>query len=285
VGGTSHSLVRLWRLRLARCARIAEAGWGDMNLTFAWADLSVFLLAFARSAAWLQFCPPFNNAAINSRLRAALAFGLSLLMTPLLKTEGVTLDASNLYVFASAIVFQIVIGAALGFLVYVVFIAIRVAGDFIDLQAGFAAASIYDPFSQAVATPIGRFVQLLSIMILFAINGHLMLVRGFVGSFQAAPVDGLRLDRLAELVTIDLARLMVSALEIAAPILATLFLTELVLGLLSRVSPQMNVLVLGFIAKTLLVIVLVGLTVRVLPTTVENLLVDALRSTTNVAGG
>jgi flagellar biosynthesis protein FliR len=256
-----------------------------VNISFAWVDLSAFLLAFARSAAWLQFCPPFNNAAITSRVRATLALGLALLMTPLLKAEVLTLDTSNLFVFGSAIVYQIVIGAALGFLVFLVFAAIRAAGDFIDLQAGFAAASIYDPFSQAVATPIGRFIQLLSIMILFAINGHLMLVRGFVESFRAAPVGGLRLDDLAQIATVDLVRLMVSALEIAAPILATLFLTELVLGLLSRVSPQMNVLVLGFIAKTLLVLVLVGLTVRVLPTTVENLLVDALQTTTHVAGG
>jgi flagellar biosynthesis protein FliR len=254
-----------------------------MNFTFSWLDLSAFLLAFARAVAWLTVCPPFNNGGIPARVRAALAFGLALLMTPILKAEGFVLDTSNMFVFVSALLFQVVMGVAIGFVVYLVFVTVRVAGDLVDLQAGFAAASIYDPFSQAVATPIGRFTQLVAITILFAINGHLMLVRGFVETFRAAPVDGLRVDRLAEVLTVDLVRLLVAALEIAAPLLATLFLTELVLGLLSRVSPQMNVLVLGFIAKTLVVVVLVGMGMRVLPAVVENLLDDAIRSTLQIA--
>jgi flagellar biosynthetic protein FliR len=144
---------------------------------------------------------------------------------------------------------------------------------------------MYDPLSNASSSPIGRLYQLLAITILFAINGHLMLVRGFLASFQAAPISGLRFDDLGRLLTRDLVAFLVSALEIAAPLLAALFLAEVVLGLLGRAAPQANVMVVGFGLKIMLTLLLVGLALPILPGAVDTILDRVIRHGFGLAGG
>jgi flagellar biosynthetic protein FliR len=248
-----------------------------------WDDLSAFLLALVRASAWIAVCPPFNSPAFNTRVKIGLAAAIALLLVP--SVRDVAAPADDLWAFAGAALYQVFVGLALGFSVYLVFIAVQVAAEILDLQAGFSAAQIFDPFTQAAATPIGRFTQLLAVAVLFTINGHVVLVRAFIESFRTAPLAGPALGDLGRLLTTDLVGLLATALEIAAPILATLFLTEMVLGLLTRVSPQMNVMVLGFIAKTLLVFVLVALAMPVLPNIVENLVVDAVRGIVRLTPG
>jgi flagellar biosynthetic protein FliR len=243
--------------------------------------LGGFLLALVRTSAWITVTPPFNTNAIPQRVKLIIAASLALAVAPRLEFSPHLFEVGN---FAAAVAYQALTGLALGFAVYLVFAVIQAAGELIDFQAGFAAASLYDPFTQATATPIGRFYQLLSVSILFAINGHLILVRGFMRSFDAAPLQGIDIDKLGRVLTSDMARFLSAALEIASPLLAALFLTEIVLGLLGRAAPQVNIMQVGFIAKIFVALVLTGLALPLLGPTMARLLGDATNNTAFLGG-
>src|SRR4051794_26946406 len=244
--------------------------------------LAGFLLALVRTSAWIVVCPPFNNNSIPGRVKLILAIGLAIAVAPRVKVAP---EVFQLGTFAGAVVFQVFVGLALGFVVYLVFSVMQAAGELIDFQAGFSAAQLYDPFTNAVATPIGRMYQLLMTAILFAINGHLILVRGFLPSFNAAPIAGLDMNRLSKVLTEDMSQFLMAAVEIAAPLMAALFLTEIVLGLLGRAAPQVNILQVGLVVKILMVLLLVGLALPMLGPAVADLLDRATRNTVFLGGG
>jgi flagellar biosynthetic protein FliR len=231
--------------------------------------LSGFLLALVRSAAWVFVAPPFGTRMFPSQVKVGLAAAITISLGPKLAEQAVPLETVPLI---TAAVLQLAAGLALGFLGVLLFSAVQAAGGLIDLFGGFSAAQQLDPVSGTHTSIFGRFYHLLAITLLFAIDGHLLLVRGFLTSFEAAPFTDLSLEGLAKLVTGDLGLFFLAAVEIAAPLLAALFLAELALGLLARAAPQMNVFLLGLPLKILLTIGLAALAIPLLPDAVGSLL-------------
>lgn len=228
-----------------------------------------FVLALVRASAWLVLVPPFGTRAIPSQVKMGLAAALALPAADEVAQTAPGLDVPSLVV---AVAQQVAIGLVLGFLTSLVFAAVQAAGSLIDLFGGFEVAQAYDPLSDRQVALFGRFYQVLATTLLFAIDGHLLLVRGFLRSFEAVGADALSADGLAQLVTSGVGTFMVAALEIAAPLLAALFLAELGMGLLARAAPQLNLLALGFPLKILLTLGLIGLSLPVLPGAVRSLL-------------
>jgi flagellar biosynthetic protein FliR len=176
-----------------------------------------------------------------------------------------------------AILQQVLTGLVLGFLTQLLFAAVQAAGELVDLFSGFTIASVYDPLSNVSSTMFGRLQQLIAVTLLFAVNGHLLLVRGFLNSYEAVP---LRADTagLAELFVHELGTFFVSALEIAAPLVVVLFLAELSMGLIGRAAPSLNVFSTSFPLKILLVLSFAGLTFTMLPGIVKDLVRAALEA-------
>ena len=235
-----------------------------------------FLLALVRASAWIVVAPPFNNRMIPAQVKAGISAALALAMAPKLAPHiNVNLDTPALI---GAITVQVAVGLTLGFLANLLLSAVQTAGSFIDLFGGFTVNHAYDPMSNATATMMSRVYQLLMVTLLFALDGHLLMVRGFMSSFDAIGATGLHVGGLQDLLLKDFGMFFVAALEIAAPLLGALFLSEVVLGLLSRAAPQLNVLALGFPLKILLTISLVSLCLPILPDAVSRLLHEAVTS-------
>ena len=254
-----------------------------MDLALPTSSILGFFFALVRTTAWISICPPFNSPSIPKRIRVGLATaisftlasGLGASMSPDLALGG----------FVVSILTQVVAGLALGFAVYFLFSAIQAAGDLIDLQVGFSIGAVFDPLSGASASPIGRFHQLLAITILFAIDGHVMVVKGYMRSVEAVPLGQLDMADFGEQLLGLLAVFLAAAVEIGLPVLAALFLAEIALGLLGKVAPQMNILVLGFAVKSFIAIALLGITLVLLPETVESLVGRAFRAGAEAFGG
>ena len=251
-----------------------------MHFELSPATFVAFLLALVRASAWVAIGPPFSSRMIPVQVKIGLAAALALSVTPQLATQDIPMSTPGLI---GAIALQVVLGLALGYLTQVLFTAVQAAGELVDLFGGFTIASAYDPFSQSVSSVFGRFYNLLATMILFAINGHLLLVKGFLTSFTAVGVTGLRMSDFSELLLHDIGLFMLAAVQIAAPLLAVLFLSEVGLGLLTRAALQFNVFAVAMPAKILLTLTLAGLALPLLPDALSNLLDDALRSGATVA--
>lgn len=253
-----------------------------MNLDLSTATLVGFCVALVRTSAWILICPPFNSPAIPVRVRVGLATAVSFVIAGRL---GQAVDDLSLGPFVITLLTQAVAGFALGFAVFLLFSAIQSAGDLIDLQVGFSLGQVLDPLSGAMAAPLGRFHQLLAITIVFAINGHVLVMRGYLRSVEAVPTGTLDLSMLAEQFLELLKTFMIATIEIGLPVLAALFCTEVALGLLGKAAPQLNILVLGFAAKTFVAFGLLGITLALLPETTESLIGRAVRAVGRMYGG
>lgn len=251
-----------------------------MTVDFAPGALIAFLLVLVRASAWLAIAPPFNGRLVPVTVKIGLAAALGIFLAPQLARADVPYDTAA---FVSAAFVNAAIGLLLGFVTLILFSAVQAAGSMIDLFGGFTISTAYDPFSMAQASVFGRAYQLTATTLLFAIDGHLLLVRGFLTSFSAVPVNGDVFGDIARIVGRDVSLLFVSAVEIAAPLLAALFLAEVVLGMLARAAPQLNPFMFGFPLKILVTILLVGFALPLLPDAVSGLLRQATQGGTAVA--
>lgn len=240
-----------------------------------------YLMALTRATAWIVVSPPFNTRMVPARIKAGLAAALAVAVGPRLEAQAVDLDAASLL---GGTVTQLAIGVTMGFIGVVIFAAIQAAGGLLDLFGGFAMAQVLDPQSNVQTSLFGRFYNLLAVTLLFVIGGHLLLVRGFLRSFDAVPATGFRSGAVADVLTADLGLLLVAAIEIAAPLLAALFLADVALGLLSRAAPEMHVFMLGLPVKILLTLGLTGLALPLLPGATTSLVERIVRGSLTVVG-
>jgi flagellar biosynthetic protein FliR len=228
-----------------------------------------FLLATARSAAWLVISPPFSSRVIPPRVKALLAAALALFVTPRIADSAPPLEMGPLL---GALLQQVAIGVALGFLTALVFAAVQAAGDLIDLFGGFALAFAFDPLMQTGNSVFGKLYGLLAVTLLFASSGHLLILRGFLATYDALPLDaGLSFSRLGDLLTHGIVTMFV--------------LADVGMGLLTRVAPMLNVFSLAFPAKILLTLVLVGMSFPLLPAVVDGLTEQSVRLMATLVGG
>jgi flagellar biosynthesis protein FliR len=234
-----------------------------LTLQFDVAWLSAFLLAMVRATAWLHVAPPFNSHGIPQRVRLALATAFALFVAPHFPA-GETL--ANSAAFIPAVLYEAVIGLAMGFGVQLLISAVQSAGALIDFSAGFSMASAYDPMSNSSSTPFGRIYSLLATTILFASGGHRVIVKGFLTSFSAAGGEGtVGIEQVGNIIIHDFVTFFAAALQMAVPLVAALFLAEVALGLLSKAVPQMNILSISFAVKTGGVLLFGGLAFKTLP--------------------
>lgn len=240
-----------------------------MQLDLPAETLLTILLAAMRAGAWLAIAPPFSSKALPRQVKALLSVAISL---PMVANSDVKLATTDTAGIISAMVLQLAVGAALGFLCLLVFTAVQAAGDLLDVFGGFSLSFAIDPLSQQGNAVFGKSFQLLATTLLMASGAYLIVLHGFLRSFDAVPLDGaLDLDTLAKVLSGGLGQLMLAALQIVAPLLAVLFLADVALGLLTRVAPALNAFSLGFPFKILLTLLLVGATIASLPRVVQSL--------------
>jgi len=237
-------------------------------MTMPLAQIETVMLASVRFAAFLVIAPPFSHRAIPAQVKVMLAMGLALAVAPRLEP----LADEGTPTFVAALVTQALTGAALGFVVMMVFSAVQSAGGLVDMFGGFQVAAGYDPLGMTSGAVFQRFYQLLALVLLFVTDGHLVVVAGLVRTFDAIPLDGLvDTGRLAQTLSDGLGQMFLAALQIAGPMLVVLFLADVGLGLLTRVAPALNAFALGFPLKVMLTLLMAGFAVVGLPHVVEGL--------------
>jgi flagellar biosynthetic protein FliR len=240
-----------------------------------------FLLAMVRAGAWVAVIPPFNHNSIPVPVRAGIAAALALAMAPVLQPQlPATFDTAALM---GAVVVQALAGIGLGLVVRILVMAVTSAGSFVDLFGGFTISTAYDPNLNAQSAIWGRFYELLTVVLLFAIDGHLLLVRGFLASFDAIPLRAPSIGLLSSAMLTSVTAYFGAALEIAAPLLVVLFLAQVILGLISRAAPAMNVMAISFPFMILLTLLLAGIAIPLIPGALDSLVHQGLRTWATVS--
>jgi flagellar biosynthetic protein FliR len=235
--------------------------------------VTAFFLALVRATAWLFISPPFNTRLIPTGVKTGLAAALALAAAPHLAHSNLTLSTAPFY---GELLTQVVVGVTLGLLTLILVNAISTAGSLVDIFAGYSLASVYDPLSEHTAAVFGRFYELIAATLLFATNGHLILVNGFYRSFDAVPANGLPAKDIAKVLTDNMGVFFIAAIEVAGPILGCLFLTELLMGLLARAAPSLNVFSLAFPVRVVVALLLVAIALPLITPALDNLVHTAV---------
>lgn len=228
------------------------------------------LLGSIRAGVWLALCPPFNNRGAPAPVKALLSVAIALPLAPSLAPQ-IPAGMSAGVLIANAVE-QAVVGAALAFITALLFAAVQVAGNLIDLVGGFTLAFAMDPFSLQGNAVFGRFYNLIGMALMFATDSHQLILRGFARSYTAIPLtDAMSLRTFADIITGGLGEMFLAGLQIAAPLIAVMLAVDVALGLLTRAAPALNPFAFGFPAKVLLTLLIVGSAMLLLPNAIANL--------------
>jgi flagellar biosynthetic protein FliR len=218
-------------------------------ITLTSAEINSWVVAFffplARILAFVVAAPPFNNTALTGQIRLLLGLAIALAITPALPKMPAVDPASGIGLMILAQ--QMLIGFAMGFSMRLVFSAVDMAGNIISMQMGLGFATAYDPQNTAQTPVISEFIGVLALLIFMGINGHLMLIATLTYSFTALPVGVLALGNGTWLNLANAGVVVFSSgLLLALPIIVALLITNIALGILGRVAPQLNLMAVGF---------------------------------------
>ncbi len=213
-------------------------------------SLEAFSLYLARTSALVIASPLFGTGTGFSGYRVGLIVAVSFV---LYSAGGVPLDHSPEVVeYGCLVLRELLIGLFLAFVLQAVMVSVRVAGEMIGTEMGFNMASLMDP-TTGINTPIiTQFYEVFFFLGFLAVNGHHLLLKALQHSFERAPVGLLSLSGdLAWGAQALFAQTFGAGIAFAAPVLVLLFMTTLLVSLLARMVPQLNVMDVGFSARIL----------------------------------
>lgn len=213
--------------------------------------LPVFLLAFFRIGGMMVIAPIFSARVLPQQLRIAISLLLALLIT--VNLPAYQLPAlNNTLQFSWLVVNEFAYGMALGFVIYLVFAAISLAGEMIDLQIGLSMATLVDPtFGQAMPL-VGNFKNMLAILVFLLTDSHHLLLITLIRSFSLLKPGQPWLEfGINSLVFNWFPFTVITGLQIALPVVGVLLVVDIALGVLARTVPQMNIFVVGLPLKLL----------------------------------
>jgi flagellar biosynthesis protein FliR len=217
-----------------------------MNFTAIIQNLQLFFLIFARVYVMLQVAPLISSAAIPPVSRIALALFAAASIVAWLPDYPIP-DTGLAFVFL--LLMEVIIGMIMGLILVIIFTAFQLSGQFFSLQMGFSASQVFDPLAQIQIPLLGQVLNLIAMLVFLSVRGFQKLfLYGVLGSFQKIrPWDVVTLkDHFLPTIFKSIGGMFANGLLIALPIVGTLMLVSLSMGLLAKASPQMNLLMLGF---------------------------------------
>ncbi|MGI4789185.1 MAG: flagellar biosynthetic protein FliR [Janthinobacterium lividum] len=216
-----------------------------------------FLQIFVRVSALFVTAPVFGAKEIPSQVKVGLAAIISLVLLPLVKTTLTNTVPGTVFGMAGVILGQALIGLMIGFVVSLLFVAVRMGGDLIDYQMGFTQAATFNPQFNETVSPIANFQYQYALVLYLIANGHWLLLASLERSFIRLPVSQLSITGLTGAFTDITFQMLVAGLQIAAPAAAVLMVTDIAFAFLNRAMPSMQVFYVGMPLKVLVGFVVV----------------------------
>ncbi len=212
-------------------------------------NLSILLLIFVRVSSFFVTMPLFSYRSVPAQHRIAFSMVLSWLMYYTIDAQPFEIDGT----YFMLIMKEALIGLLIGFVAYMIISAIQIAGGFIDFQMGFAIANVVDPQTGAQSPLMGQYLYTFALLLLLAVNGHHLILDGIYYSYEFMPIGQLWVDfgneNLIEFVIETFNNVFIIAFQMSIPVVATLFLVDIALGIVARTVPQFNIFVIGFPIK------------------------------------
>src|SRR5690625_187229 len=210
--------------------------------------LPAFLLIFSRMIAFIATVPIFSYRNIPNPFKIGLALFISLILVVTLDAPELSLDL----MYVILIFKEVLVGLIIGLVATLILTVVQIAGGFIDFKMGFAIANVMDPQTGAQSPIIGQYFYTFALLFLIAVDGHHLLLNGVISSFEFIGLDQLIHFFSQNYITAVVgmfSQMFLIAFQMAVPIVGSLFLVDVALGIIARTVPQLNVFVVGIPLK------------------------------------
>lgn len=209
----------------------------------------MFLLVFVRMTGLFVVAPIFGRKNIPTYFKIGFSFFIALILVNTTAVQAAQYD-DNLLSYALLIAKEFIVGLSIGFVAYLVFTAIYIAGEVIDMQIGFGIVNVLDPISNIQVPVTSNVYFIISMLLFLSINGHHMLIRTLYDSFGTLPIGSAVFNAgLADGLINLFGTVFATGIKIAGPILATILITDIALGTISKMVPQINIFIIGMPLK------------------------------------
>jgi len=210
---------------------------------------SAGFIVFARLMGFIRFAPVFNRKEINTTVKLALVLTLTIIITPLLNPGNVPRDVSPMLLWF----LNFLVGAVIGYIAQLIILAIEAGGDMINTQMGLSSAMVMDPSTNSQTSILSRMITLMGICIFIQLGGLYWLFNALMRSFEIFPIYAVQIP-LEKIINMDYLIKMTSnvlymGLQIASPVLLATLGQDIILGVISKTAPQVNVFQLSFLFK------------------------------------
>ncbi len=212
---------------------------------------SAGFIVFARLLGFIRFAPVFNRKEIAGMVKLALAFLLTIIITPLVKPANPPADSMLLL-----LVLNFTAGAIIGYIAQIIILAIESGGDMINTQMGLSSAMVMDPSTNSQTSILSRIITLLGLIIFMEIGGFYWIINALIRSFEIFPIYAISIP-LEKIINLDYlitttSNVLYIGLQIASPVLLATLGQDIILGVISKTAPQVNVFQLSFLFKPVL---------------------------------
>ncbi len=210
---------------------------------------SAGFIVFARLLGFIRFAPVLNRKEIAGMVKLAFAFILTIIITPILKPEMPPADVSPLLLLT----LNFAAGAIVGYIAQLFILAIEAGGDMINTQMGLSSAMVMDPTTNSQTSILSRVITLLGLLIFIELGGFYWLFNALIRSFEVFPIYAVVIP-LEKIINLDYlitttSNVLYMGLQIASPVLLATLGQDIILGVISKTAPQVNVFQLSFLFK------------------------------------
>lgn len=212
---------------------------------------SAGFVVFARLLGFIRFAPIFNRKEIAGMAKLAFAFILTVILTPMLKPANPPADSMLLI-----LVLNFAAGAIIGYIAQIIILAIEAGGDMINTQMGLSSAMVMDPSTNSQTSILSRVITLVGLIIFMEIGGFYWMINALIRSFELFPIYATAIP-LEKIINLDYlvtttSNVLYVGLQIASPVLLATLGQDIILGVISKTAPQVNVFQLSFLFKPVL---------------------------------
>jgi flagellar biosynthetic protein FliR len=220
-------------------------------------QIAGFILVLGRIGPLFALAPLFSSKAIPARGKSVCAVALAVGIAPIaLAGHQVPLEVGRL---AELMLKEVLVGLAYAFALSALFAAVATAGSFLDTLIGFSYGALVDPITGNQSAVLTQAYILVGILVLIAIGGDQLMIKGLARTYDLVPLlDSPSLPAIAAGAQSAFSQVFLSSIELAAPVVLAIIITDAAFGIVSRVVPQLNVFAVGFPAKVTVGLIMIG---------------------------
>lgn len=233
-------------------------------MTFTIQNMEFYLMVLVRVSGFVFVAPFFSHQSVPAQMKAAISILLSILVIQTIPV--VTVTYSGVFGFSVLVLKELVVGIILGFMCNLCFYIVHFAGHVMDMEMGLSMATMFDPSSNMQITVTGNIYNYFVLLLLVVTNMHYYIIRSIMESFQYFGV-GQAVFRLSlkDIMVDFMAEYFVIALRIVLPVFCCMLLINVILGVLAKAAPQMNMFVVGIQIKLIVGLIVLIMLVQTLP--------------------